>query len=284
MTPQEKDLITALLGRLGQAAGQAKDAEADQLIHQAMAAQPDAPYLLVQTVLIQDMALHQAQGRIAELERQLAEAKAAQGAPADQPTSFLGGLFGHSASPATAPPAGSVPAAGPWSRPAPTPQYAQQQPYAQQPYAQQAYAGQAQPMMAPGMMGGGMMGGGMFGGGGFLRSAATTAAGIAGGALLFEGIQSMFGQHGGGMLSGSTMQPGISETVINNYYDNDPSSGGGAPQTTAWDQPAGVDPGVDYASANDPGYASDPGFAPDTDVASDTDFGGGDGGGGDDSA
>jgi hypothetical protein len=29
-------------------------------------------------------------------------------------------------------------------------------------------------------------------GGGFLRSAAMTAAGIAGGALLFEGIQSMF--------------------------------------------------------------------------------------------
>jgi uncharacterized protein len=291
MTPQEKDLIAALLGRLGQAAGQAKDPEADQLIRQAVAAQPDAPYLLVQTVLIQDMALHQAQGRIADLDRQLAEAKAAQASrPAEQPTSFLGGLFGLGSG-AAAPPPASVPPAGPWSRPAPAqqaaPQYAQQQPNAQQPYAQQPYPAPGQPMMAPGMMGGGMMGGG-FGGGGFLRSAATTAAGIAGGALLFEGIQSMFGGHGGGMLGGSAMQPGLSETVINNYYENDPN-GGGAPQATAWDQPAGADPGVDYASAsdsgNDPGGASDPGFAPDTDYASDTDFSGDDGGGsGDDYA
>jgi hypothetical protein len=281
MTPQEKDLIAALLGRLGQAAGQAKDPEADQLIRQAMATQPDAPYLLVQTVLIQDMALHQAQGRLADLERQLAEAKTAQARPAEQPTSFLGGLFGLGSGAAAPPPPASVPPAGPWSRPAPAaqqaaPQYAQQQPYAQQPYPTQG-----QPMMAPGMMGGGMMGGG-FGGGGFLRSAATTAAGIAGGALLFEGIQSMFGGHGGGMLGGSAMQPGLTETVTNNYYENDPNSAG-APQATAWDQPVGVDPGVDYASANDPGDAPDPG--PDTDYASDTDFSGDDGGGsGDDYA
>lgn len=282
MTPQERDLITALLGRLRQAPPQPKDPEAEQLIRQAMAEQPDAPYLLVQTVLIQDMALHQAQARIAELERQLAEARAGQDKPAEQPTSFLGGLFGRGASPTSAPPAGSVPPAGPWSRPAPAPQYAGQQPYPQQqPGAPQPYPGQGQPyspqgqpMMAPGMMAPGMMGGG-FGGGGFLRSAATTAAGIAGGALLFEGIQSMFGGHGGGMFGGSAMQPGLSETVINNYYENDPNAGN-APQETAWDQPAGADPGVDDAA--DTSGTQDPGFAPDTDFASDsgTDFGGGD--------
>lgn len=250
MTPQEKDLITQLLGRLGQAAGQAKDPEADQLIRQAMTAQPDAPYLLVQTVLIQDMALHQAQGRIADLERQVAEAKTAAATPA-QPTSFLGGLFGGGASTA----APSVPASGPWSRPAqqaPQPGYPPQQGYPQQGYPQGGFPQQGypqQPMMAPGMMGGG------FGGGGFLRSAATTAAGIAGGALLFEGIQSMFGGHGGGLLAGSTAQPGISETVVNNYYDTDPNAGG-----------AGNDPGYVDAADNDPGYT-------DTDVASDTDFG-----------
>src|SRR6516165_788162 len=75
MTPQERDLITQLLGRLKQTGGQAKDPEAEQLIRQAIAEQPDAPYFLVQTVLIQDMALSQAQQRIAELERQLAAAK-----------------------------------------------------------------------------------------------------------------------------------------------------------------------------------------------------------------
>ncbi|HZB90410.1 MAG TPA: DUF2076 family protein, partial [Stellaceae bacterium] len=67
MTPQERDLITALLGRLKQQGGQPKDAEAEALIRQGVADQPDASYLLVQTVLIQDMALHDAERRIADL-------------------------------------------------------------------------------------------------------------------------------------------------------------------------------------------------------------------------
>ena len=72
MTPQERDLVTALLSRLEQHGAQPKDAEADALIRRAMAQQPDAPYYLVQTVLVQDMALRNAESRIAELERQLA--------------------------------------------------------------------------------------------------------------------------------------------------------------------------------------------------------------------
>ncbi len=60
MTPQERDLITSLFGRMQQAGNATKDREAEDLIRQGVAAQPDAPYLLVQTVLIQDMALSQA--------------------------------------------------------------------------------------------------------------------------------------------------------------------------------------------------------------------------------
>ncbi|HYM71950.1 MAG TPA: DUF2076 domain-containing protein [Stellaceae bacterium] len=90
MEPQERDLITTLLVRLRNAGGQPKDPEADQLIRQAIAQQPDAPYYLVQTVLIQDLSLHNAQDRIAELERQVAAL-----APPAQPTSFLGGIFGR---------------------------------------------------------------------------------------------------------------------------------------------------------------------------------------------
>src|SRR5437868_13887510 len=101
MTPQEKDLIGHLLDRLRQAQGP-KDPEADAMIRQAMTAQPDAPYYLAQTVLIQDMALANAQNRIAELERQAA-----------QPTSFLGGLLGGRGAAAPAPGGG-----GPWGRPA----------------------------------------------------------------------------------------------------------------------------------------------------------------------
>jgi len=258
MTPQERDLITHLLSRLGQAGGQPKDPEADALIRQALTAQPDAPYYLVQTVLIQDMALSNAQSRIQELEQQLAASRPAP----SQPTSFLGGLFGGgNSAPAGS---GSVPQAGPWSRPAPapaTPQW-QGQPGQAQPWQGQPAYGQPGYGQSMGM-GGPMMG--MGGGSSFLRQAATTAAGIAGGALLFQGIQSMFGAHAGGILAGTSVQPGLSETVINNFYGNDPASSGDIPQQTAWDQ-QGNDPGApDYLADNDP----DPG----QDLASDQDFG-----------
>ena len=46
------------------------------------------------------------------------------------------------------------------------------------------------------------------GGGGFLRSAAATAAGIAGGALLFQGISSLFGHGYANSLYGGGMGPG----------------------------------------------------------------------------
>src|SRR5438067_1765411 len=73
MTPQEKELLTTLLDRVKNAPRQDKDPEADGLIRQAMAAQPDLPYYLTQTVLIQDLSLHQAQQRLADLEKRLGE-------------------------------------------------------------------------------------------------------------------------------------------------------------------------------------------------------------------
>jgi uncharacterized protein len=253
MVPQERDLITTLLARLKSAGGEPKDPEADALIRQAMVEQPDAPYYLVQTVLIQDLSLHQAQNRIAELEKQLADAQAA----ASKPTSFLGGLFGTS-QPASPPPT-SVPSAGPWSR---SPQVAAPPP--PQGYAQPGYAPQQQGYApAGGAMGGGMMGSmGMGGGGSFLRSAAATAAGVAGGALLFQGISSLFGHgyasglYGGGM----GMTPGLGETVINNYYGD---SGSGA------------------AAGGDYGGGSDAGNAGGGDYGGGGDYSGGDAGGGD---
>jgi len=229
MTPQERDLITALLDRLQQQANQPKDSEADALIRQRLAQLPDAPYLLVQTVLIQDMALHNADDRIKELERQLAAAKTA--APQQPtPTSFLG--------------RGSVPLAGAAPRPASAaPIWTQSGASAPPAYAQ--------PMSGPQMLAGG--------GGGFLRQAATTAAGIAGGALLFEGIQSLFGGHaGGGFLTGAASQPGLSETVINNYYGD-----GAAPDNRLDTADNDADQNADFAA--DPN-------ADDTDVADMSDF------------
>ena len=78
MTPQERDLLTQLIDRLRAAPPQQKDAEAEQLIRDAVRLVPDAPYLLAQTVLMQDFALNQAQQRIQDLERRVAQ-PAAQG-------------------------------------------------------------------------------------------------------------------------------------------------------------------------------------------------------------
>ena len=73
---------------------------------------------------------------------------------------------------------------------------------------------------------------------GFLRSAATTAAGIAGGALLFSGISSLFGPHYGNLLA-VTPQPGLGETVVNNYSATRASRRRPIPELTirAWSRP-----------------------------------------------
>ena len=206
MTPQEQQLITELFARLKQTPAQAKDADADQLIRQGVMENPEAPYLLVQTVLIQDMALSQAQHRVAELEQQLAEAQAASSAqPAQPATSFLGGALSHGSeppagtggrasqpvAPASQPPAPPPAAAPGWNPSAATPA---------------SFGGAA----APGMMSSASSG--------FLRAAAATALGVAGGQLLFQGVQSMFGQHAGSILAGQSMPPTLSETVVNNFY------------------------------------------------------------------
>jgi hypothetical protein len=218
MTPQERDLVTALLDRLKQQGNQPKDAEADALIRRAMAEQPDAAYYLAQTVLIQDMALRNAESRIAELERRLAEAKAAP--EPQQPQSFLGSAD-----------RGSVPSAGVWTRSTQGSAPATAAPAWNQPGSVPPSG--AAPSIMPGA------------GSGFLRQAATTAAGIAGGALLFQGIQSLFGPHyGGGFLSGMPTQPGISETV-NNYYGDQ-----SAPGVTQADA-AGADHDQSFANDQD---------------------------------
>lgn len=61
---------------------------------------------------------------------------------------------------------------------------------------------------------------------GFLASAAATAAGVAGGALLFQGLEHLIGgAHGSGLGSGlgTGTPPVIEETVINEY-GNEPAA------------------------------------------------------------
>jgi hypothetical protein len=265
MTPEERQLLGSLADRIKSAPAQDRDTEADQVLRQLTQDRPDAVYLLAQTVLMQDFALRNAQAQIAELQRQLQAARQSALVPAKS-GGFLSGLFGAQSS---APVAGSVPPVNPWGN-APT----QQAPSYAPPPPNYGAAPAYQPvMMQPTQTSG------------FLRSAATTAAGIAGGALLFEGIESLFAGHsgyggfggamggpwGGGMGGmggtgwGTDMGPreSISETTINNnYYENAPASGQGETPLAANYQP------------DNPGYQPDPSLTnPQVDLA-DYDTGG----------
>jgi hypothetical protein len=160
MQPEERDLIAGLFGRLKAFEAQPRDPEAERLIAGSIAVQPAAPYLLVQTVLVQEQALKGAQERIADLEAKVGATPAASG--------FLA----------------SAPKISPWgTAAAPSPTRSP---------LQAAVAPAAAPVApaAPAA------------GGGFLRQALTTAAGVAGGALLFEGIRGMLG-HNPGPFGGS---------------------------------------------------------------------------------
>jgi hypothetical protein len=192
MTPQEQQLLESLASRIASTPISQKDPEADALIRQKIGAVPDALYILTQTVLIQEMALNQANNRLHDLQQQIDTHRGEQN---PQPTSFLGRLFGTGAP--TRPPVQAPPYMSP--PPAYAPQYDPPQ-YPQAPSQTSS----------------------------FLRSAATTATGVAAGALAFEGIEALFGHHGGygGGFGGNSFGDGEflgggrpEETVINNYYE-----------------------------------------------------------------
>ena len=223
MIPQERDLIESVFSRLAQTASAPKDPEALALINERIRALPDAAYGLVQAVLVQENIIKQAQAHIAELEQRLAQA------PAAAPTSFLG------AAPAN-----------PWG-PKPAQQQQQQQPVYQ---PQPAFAPQqAAPQQAS------AWGQAPVAGGGFLRQAATAAAGVAGGMLVAEGISSLFSGHhggfgGGGFGGGYDQASGfggervenVENVVVNNYYGD--SAGSGNVQS------------ADYSSGDDDSFSS----------------------------
>jgi hypothetical protein len=213
MTPQEQEMIGDLMDRVQKTQLEEKDMDAEQMLQQGLGKNRDALYILAQTVLVQKYALEQAQAQLAQAKAQIEQMQ--QPPEPKHATSFLGSLLGRNDAPAPPPP--------------PPPQsYAQ----SQQGYPpQQGYAPpQAYPQYAP--VGGGY-GAPMGGGGGFLRNAAQTAAGVAAGALAFQGIESLmhgfghaagYGQDFGG-FGGGGQRP--VEEVVNNYYGDDRGERGG---------------------------------------------------------
>jgi hypothetical protein len=276
MTNEERDLIRDFIARVGGTAGGGGfagsvptsqpglppvDREADAFIAELFARYPEARYRITQTAFVQEHALAEAQNQINRLQwelqnlrQQQAPAPAAGASPwgaAGQPQpqqsrGLFGGLFGGRGQPA----------------PPPQPQYQPPQ-YQPAPYQQPQYA-PPPPQYAPGYQPG------MFQqrGSGFLGSALTTAAGVAGGMVAGHALMNLFsGNHGGGGGFGggfgsSAAAPGF--TPIENQSagpwsapTNDPYEAGGAAKDAAWDnstsnwQPAPPDPGWQDASNQD---------------------------------
>ena len=65
MTPDERAILTSFLADIARTPAPNKDPEADAMIAEAVRANPDAAYLLVQHAILADQALHAAQAQLA---------------------------------------------------------------------------------------------------------------------------------------------------------------------------------------------------------------------------
>jgi len=244
MTPQERQMLADLFERVKAAGSAPRDAEAERFIGDAVKETPFSPYVLSQTVLVQQQALEAAAHRIAEL-----ESAARQGAP-EEHGSFLGNL-GKSLFGAGPAPRPAAPTSGPGYGPPPSAQPGPGSGYAAPPPPPPGYGPPPRgPWGAPS------------GGGGFLQNAASTAAGVAGGVALGSLIGNLFGGHSGAGLFGggfgSAGFPPGGET-INNFYETAPDRN--------------VDPDqVEPSMPDDAGYIDDASF---DDGSSDDSSGGG---------
>lgn len=226
MNSQEMQTLQSFLTQLTQAQAGVKDEQAEALIADAVRRQPDAAYLLVQRALLLDHALVSARAQIATLQSQLQAAQAAQGAQGGAHDSFLGGgnAWGSGGNAAGA--TGAVGSAGVGGYSG-VPAAAQASYPAQMQAPAQASPQPAAPAQRSGWLSDGARG--------TLGSIATTAAGVAGGAFLFQGIESLFHRNGGGGFFGQPAMGGLgsgmmpSETIINNtiYEDGNGSGNGG---------------------------------------------------------
>ena len=198
MSPQEMQTLENFLNQLTQAQAGVKEPQADALIANAVAKQPDAAYLLVQRALLLEQALSAAKSQIATLQNQLQAAQTAGSSSFLDPAS----AWGNSAAsrPAAPPPATTPVAAAPMPTQYPNPN----------------------PPATPSRSG--FLSGGW---GGALGNIAATAAGVAGGAFLFQGIENLLhhnsGSGGSGFFSPSSAAGLIpaETTIVNNYYESD---------------------------------------------------------------
>lgn len=189
MNSEEQTLIDGLFSRLQQAETDSapRDAQAEARIKEHLTRQPAAGYFMTQAILVQEAAIKsldeqnkQLTQKVQQLQAELQSAKAQTAAPAPSSGGFLSSIFGGgSRDPQPAPAQSAAPSNGGWREPG-RPSFNSQPP--QQNFGaapQQNYAPQQQAPAA---------------GSSFLGGALKTAAGVAGGVMLAQGISSLF-QH-----------------------------------------------------------------------------------------
>ena len=219
MDRNEQQAIQDLFEQLANVERQSppRDAEAEAYIREQIARLPGAAYYMAQTIVMQGRALDDAQVRIEELERQVAPQQSSGG--------LFSGIFGDSRQPSRS--AGSVPHVGGAAPTAP-----------QQPWAQPT-----QPPPQPAS-------------GGFLAGAAQTAMGVAGGVLLGNAIEGMFGRG-----EAAAAHPQANDSDVHNTTSNDAGSDG--------HDSGAAEPPADDSEADDTGFdnsGSDDGDSSDLDV------------------
>ncbi|MDX9676314.1 DUF2076 domain-containing protein [Pseudomonas zeae] len=184
MNSEEQTLIDGLFSRLQQAETEAapRDAQAEARIKEHLTRQPAAGYFMTQAILVQEAALKsldeqnkQLTRQVQQLQAELQAAKAQSAAPASSGGGgFLSSIFGGSPRPA---PTQSAPAStGGWREPAAQQNFAAPAPQQNFGAPPPNYAQQAAPAA----------------GSSFLGGALKTAAGVAGGVMLAQGISSLF--------------------------------------------------------------------------------------------
>ena len=248
MTEEERRIITDYVTRVSGAEAQAArpaspwggsvpstrapsslppvDPEADRLIQDLFARYPEARYRITQTAFVQEAALVQAQNRIQQLEWELDNTRrqAAAQAQAGNRGGLFGGMFG-----------------GGQRQPVPArPMSPPPQPMAMP----NGYA--PQQMLQPGRSGSG-----------FLGTALTTAAGVAGGMVLGNALMNMFSGHEAHAASvvddatgGAFGQDAVATPASSPWTDPAGQNDAYGAQDTGWSQ-------NDAASSQDAGWGQD---------------------------
>lgn len=199
MNSEEQTLIDGLFSRLQQAETDSapRDALAEARIKEHLSRQPAAGYFMTQAILVQEAAIKSLDEQNKQLTQQLqqlqaelqqARAQAAAPAPSNSGGGFLSSIFGGSRDPQPAPAQSAPASSGGWREPArPSAPPAQNYGAPQQGFGapqqnfgapQQNYAAPQQQAPAAGSS--------------FLGGALKTAAGVAGGVMLAQGISSLF--------------------------------------------------------------------------------------------